>query len=87
MVTSFYQRPASHVYYYAVLNLRNLLYFIAKRKCGMGLVTAKLRETAAHVIAMSVLVLNLRKIQCAFLQFLTYLLAVFPSKEKWAIVQ
>ena len=53
----------------------------------MGLVTAKLRETAAHVIAMSVLVLNLRKIQCAFLQFLTYLLAVFPSKEKWAIVQ
>ena len=60
---------------------------LAKRKCGMGLVIAKLRETAAHVIAMSVLVLNLRKIQCAFLQFLTYLLAVFPSKEKWAIVQ
>ena len=60
---------------------------LAKRKCGMGLITAKLRETAAHVIAMSVLVLNLRKIQCAFLQFLTYLMAVFPSKEKWAIVQ
>ena len=60
---------------------------LAKRKCGMGLVTAKLRETAAHVIAMSVLVLNLRKIQCAFLQFLTYLLAVFPSNKKWAIVQ
>lgn len=39
---------------------------LAKRKCGMGLVTAKLRETAAHVIAMSVLVLNLRKIQYAF---------------------
>lgn len=38
---------------------------LAKCKCGMGLVTAKLRETAAHVIAMSVLVLNLRKIQCA----------------------
>ena len=59
---------------------------LAKRKCGMGLITAKLRETAAHVIAMSVLVLNLRKIQCAFLQFLTYLLAVFPSKEKWAVL-
>lgn len=28
---------------------------LAKRKCGMGLVTAKLRETAAHVIAMSFL--------------------------------
>ena len=60
---------------------------LAKRKCGMGLVTAKLRETAAHVIAMSVLVLNLRKIQCALLRLLTYLLAIFPPKEKWAIVQ
>ena len=60
---------------------------LAKRKCGMGLVTAKLRETVAHVIAMSVLVLNLRKIQCALLRLLTYLLAIFPPKEKWAIVQ
>ena len=60
---------------------------LAKRKCGMGLVTAKLRETAAHVIAMSVLVLNLRKIQCALLRMLTYLLAIFRPKEKWAIVQ
>ena len=60
---------------------------LAKRKCGMGLVTAKLRETAAHVIAMSVLVLNLRKIQCAILRLLTYLLAIFMPAEKWAIVQ
>ena len=60
---------------------------LAKRKCGMGLVTAKLRETAAHVIAMSVLVLNLRKIQCAFWELLTYLLAIFMPAEKWAIVQ
>lgn len=60
---------------------------LAKRKCGMGLVTAKLRETAAHVIAMSVLVLNLRKIQCAILRLLTYLLAIFMPTEKWAIVQ
>lgn len=44
---------------------------LAKRKCGMGLVTAKLRETAAHVIAMSVLVPNLRKIQRAILRLLT----------------
>jgi len=35
---------------------------LAKRKCGMGRITAKLRETAAHVIAKSVLVLKLRKI-------------------------
>lgn len=60
---------------------------LAKRKCGMGLITAKLRETAAHVIAISVLVLNLRKIQCAILRLLTYLLAIFLPKEKWTIVQ
>lgn len=41
---------------------------LAKRKCGMGLVTAKLQETASHVIAMSILVLNLRKIQHALLR-------------------
>ena len=40
-----------------------------------------------HVIAMSVLVLNLRKIQCAILRLLTYLLAIFMPAEKWAIVQ
>ena len=60
---------------------------LAKRKCGMGLVTAKLRETAAHVIAMSVLVLNLRKIQCAIWHLLMYLLAILPPKKKLAIVQ
>ena len=60
---------------------------LAKRKCGMGLVTAKLRETVAHVIAMSVLVLNLRKIQRAFLYLLTYLMAIFLPNRKWAIVQ
>ena len=60
---------------------------LAKRKYGMGMVTAKLRETAAHVIAISVLVLNLRKIQCTLLWLLTYLLAIFLPKKKWAIVQ
>ena len=53
----------------------------------MGLVTAKLRETAAHVIAMSVLVLNLRKIPCAFFQLLAFLRAILSLKQKWAIVQ
>ena len=33
------------------------------------------------------MVLNLRKIQCAFWELLTYLLAIFMPKEKWAIVQ
>ena len=60
---------------------------LAKRKCGMGLVTAKLQETAAHVIAMSVLVLNLRKIPCALLRMLTYLLEILAPKKNWALVQ
>ena len=60
---------------------------LAKRKCGMGLVTAKLRETAAHVIAMSVLVLNLRKIQYALLRMLTYLLKILAQNKNWALVQ
>ena len=42
---------------------------LVKRKCGMGLVTAKHEETAAHVVALSILLLNLRKIQCAFCNF------------------
>ena len=58
---------------------------LAKRKCGMGLVTAKLQETAAHVIAMSVLVLNLRKIQCALLRLLTYLMAFSLPNGEWAL--
>ncbi len=55
---------------------------LAKRKCGMGLVTAKLRETAAHVIAMSILVLNLRKIQRAVLRLWLLLFGwCFPSQK------
>ena len=60
---------------------------LAKRKCGMGLVTAKLRETAAHVIAMSVLVLNLRKIQRAILIMLSCLLEILVQNKNWAFVQ
>lgn len=60
---------------------------LAKRKCGMGLVTAKLRETAAHAIAISILVLNLRKIQCALAGLFTYLLAILSPKKNYAIVQ
>ena len=60
---------------------------LAKRKCGIGLVMAKLEETAAHVVAMSILVLNLRKIQCAFLELLEWLLG-FPSPvRKWDVIQ
>ena len=55
---------------------------LGKLKCGMGLVTAKLEETAAHVVALSILLLNLRKIQCAFLRFLDWLLGLlFPCEN------
>ena len=42
---------------------------LRKRKCGMDLVTAKLDDTAAHVIALSILLLNPRKIQYVFYNF------------------
>ncbi|MEE0323556.1 MAG: hypothetical protein UDR59_04740, partial [Christensenellales bacterium] len=52
-----------------------------------GLVTAKLEETAAHVVALSILLLNLRKIQCALLQFLDWLLGLLQSREKRMVIQ
>ena len=60
---------------------------LEKRKCGMGLVTAKLEDTAAHVVALSILLLNLRKIQYAFLQFLDWLLGFLQPCEKLRVVQ
>jgi len=60
---------------------------LAKRKCGMGLITARLRETAAHVIAMSVLLLNLRKIHSALLRTLVVLLAIWLPRRKSPFVQ
>ncbi len=60
---------------------------LGKRKCGMGLVTAKLKETAEHMVALSILLLNLRKIQCAFLQFLAWLLGFLQPREKLIVIQ
>jgi len=60
---------------------------LGKRKCGMGLVTAKLEDTAARVVALSILLLNLRKIQHAFLQFLDWLLGFLQPCEKLRVVQ
>ena len=60
---------------------------LGKRKCGMGLVTVKLEDTAAHVVALSILLLNLRKIQYAFLQFLDWLLGFLQPREKLRVVQ
>ena len=60
---------------------------LGKRKCGMGMVTAKLEDTAAHVVALSILLLNLRKIQYAFLQFLDWLLGFLQPCKKLRVVQ
>lgn len=63
---------------------------LAKRKCGLGLITAKLEETAKHSIAISILVLNLRKIQCALKQehiFCHAWLMNFSHFQKMAFLQ
>ena len=60
---------------------------LAKCKCGMGLVTAKLRETVSHVLAMSVLMLNLRKLQCALLRLWLNFLCRFAAGEMLVFVQ
>lgn len=54
---------------------------LAKRKCGLGLITTKLRDTIAHSIAMSILVLNLRKIQCALLRILSFWVSLLVPPE------
>lgn len=60
---------------------------LAKRKCGLGLVATKLQETIAHTVAMSILVLNLRKIQCALFQIVRFLLQLIAPQQKLAFIQ
>ena len=43
---------------------------LAKRKCNLGMITAKLTDTAFHCIAMSIVVLNLRKLLLSLPDFL-----------------
>ena len=63
---------------------------LAKRKCGLGLIMTRLEETVCHSIALSILVLNLRKVLCAFLRFTSCFFNIFnfftPFK-KMAFVQ
>lgn len=56
---------------------------LAKRKCGLGLITTRLEETTASAIALSVVVLNLRKIQCAFLNWVRFFLLGDASFRYW----
>ena len=60
---------------------------LAKRSCGMGLITTRLEETACHCIAMSVLVLNLRKIQHAAMTLLQRLIGWIFAMKKSVVVQ
>ena len=55
---------------------------LAKRKCGLGLIMTKLQDTIAHSIAISILVLNLRKIQCALLELLSFLADLLLPRKK-----
>ena len=48
---------------------------------------AKLRETVSHVLAMSIVVLNLRKIQRAFLRLWLDFLCRFAADEMLVFVQ
>ena len=57
----------------------------------MGLVTARLQETAEHVIAMSILVLNLRRAVTALLRLFYWLMGLTASlslkNEKLILIQ
>lgn len=56
---------------------------LAKSKCNLGLITAKLQATAFHCIAMSILTLNLRKLVQCLLQNLSF----FFGRLKFSIIQ
>lgn len=63
---------------------------LAKRKCGIGLIVTRLKETTCHCLAMSVLLLNLRKsgkvLFTIFSLWFQKLLKIY-NDSKMAIVQ
>lgn len=56
---------------------------LAKRKCGMGMIVTRLKETTCHSIAMSVLLLNLRRIE----KLRAEILLLFARSLKFGFVQ
>lgn len=60
---------------------------LSKRKCGLGLIVTKLEDTISHCVAMSIVVLNLRKIQHALLQVLLNWFLARGFSRKFAVVQ
>ncbi len=60
---------------------------MAKRKCGLGLIMTKLEKSIYYSIAMSIVVLNLRKIQSAFFKVLLNWLMLRGLSGKFTFVQ
>ena len=63
---------------------------LAKRKCGIGLIVTRLKETTCHCLAMSILLLNLRKIgKVLFDQILNLIEMLLKNNKfsKYAIIQ
>ena len=60
---------------------------LAKRKCNLGKVKTKLEETVGFTLAMSIVVLNLRKLQRVLLRLLLQILRYSWPQQKLAFVQ
>ena len=60
---------------------------LAKRRCNLGKVKTKLEETIGFTLAMSIVVLNLRKIQLTLLRLFFQFLCEFCPKRNWAFIQ
>lgn len=60
---------------------------LAKRKCGLGQIFTRLKETTEHSIALAIVVLNLRKVLCALFQIVLKLISNNASNQKMLFVQ
>ena len=60
---------------------------LAKRKCNLGKVRTKSEETIGFTLAMSIVALNLRKIQLVLLRLFLRFLSSFCPQKKLAFVQ
>lgn len=60
---------------------------LAKRKCGLGQIYTRLRETSESAVALAIVVLNLRKVLCAFLQWAFDWLFGCAAQLEWSFVQ
>ena len=60
---------------------------LAKRKCNLGKVKTKLEETVGFTLAMSIVMLNLRKIQRTLSRLLLQILRCLWPQQKLAFVQ